>query len=101
MGAIAVPDLLKALKGRIGHRRNFVFSSNEATLQFKPDRSAACNEAEQALVIGVSPALAVEMLRTIQPKRGTYRWKEFDGLSLVIVPTQVTDQKGNILREIG
>jgi len=53
------------------------------------------------LEVAISPALAAEMSDSLRPERGTYRWEVLKGFELEVVPTEIKDPDGKVIRVVG
>jgi hypothetical protein len=103
LGALHVASVRLALEGRIPHGRSFrVFGPVGPPICLVPGEPAGWRvEADGEAVVAFSPQAARDVLRDLQPKRGTYTWATLPGVVVQVAPTPVTDNHGNVIEVIG
>lgn len=101
LGALAVEPLLRAIRGRILHSREFLGIGQELKLQLVSANDPGISFRDGVFKIAVSPALAEEILRTLKTQRGDYRWPSLPTFTLRVVPTQIKDNEGNVAQVVG
>jgi hypothetical protein len=101
LGANAVPDLLRALRGRLLHDRDFILHGDNQYVTLRPGEQNAWNFDSETLTLTLTPALCREMCDGVQPRRGTYTWLAFPELLLEIVPTEIKDADGKVIEVVG
>jgi hypothetical protein len=103
LGAIAVPDLKRALRGRIPFGRPFRFVGPEGVVVLWPDGVAELERPEEdaTLTIDLTPDMASAINAGLQPTRGRYVFDEVPGLELVVVPTEVRGEDDEVVEVVG
>lgn len=101
ISANAVDDVKSMIDGKLLGGEPFSVFGKGQTIRFEPSEQCRCREVKQTLVIETTPALAREMSGTLKTKRGTYQWSAISDLVLEVVPTEIKDQDGNVLRTVG
>src|SRR5262249_25953251 len=100
LGANAVSDLRRALRGRLGHGRSFLLSGREASIAWEPAESDGWRIKDELLVVSLSSHTMNELRATLEERRGIYRWPALRNFELEIVPSPVRDKAGNVVRVI-
>jgi hypothetical protein len=106
LDALGVQSLIRQLRGRLVHRRRLLVigkggkSENVASFRPADDSSVSVGE-EGVLQIDVPPAVAIEISETLHPHRGIYRWSPLPGLEIEVIPTEIKDSEGRIIRVVG
>ena len=102
LGAIMIPRLARLLRGRILLDREFWLQSPHGVAVFKPARRASWKvKADDELTLSITPELARQMQEVIEPRRGEYEWPALARFTLKVVPTNITDQEGNVIKVVG
>jgi hypothetical protein len=101
IGALWVESMLRGVKGRLLHQRNFDLIGQDNIVHLLPSGNAGVQLQETELTLRVTPGLAKEMLATLQPKHGEYRFPSLPDLVLNVVPTEIKGQKGEITEVVG
>jgi hypothetical protein len=52
-------------------------------------------------VLSLSPQTLVEMLASLKPERGDYRWSRLANVVIQVVPSEIKDQDGKVIKVIG
>lgn len=101
IGAIAVPDLQRALRLRLPYNRPFRLHGRRASIRFVPALAPGFKTEGTELVLGVPWDAAASLAETLRAKRGRYEWPGMSGISVVVEPTDVRGAKGELLRVLG
>jgi len=103
LGAIAVPDLKRALRGRIPFGRPFRFVGPDGTVVLWPEgaNDLARPEEDAALTIDLTANMASAIREGVEAQRGLYRFDEVPGLELVVLPTEIRGEDGDVLDVLG
>ncbi len=101
VGANAAAQFLPMFAARLLHGRDFALQGRQGTLLLKPSGKASWKAEDDLVTIELPEALAREMASTLRAKRGTYRWDALPGLAVVVVPSEIKDREGKIVRVIG
>jgi hypothetical protein len=100
VGALIVPRLLRLLRGRTLHGREFTVVGREQGLRFVPGVRSGWKADADVLTVRLSPALAEQMRSTLWAKRGAYEW-DLKGFRLTVVPSEIKDSDGKVVRVEG
>jgi suppressor of fused-like protein len=101
IGAMVVDDLKMMLAGRIAFGREFTVVSPERQLALHPAQQSAWRIDRETLHIQVSPELRGELEATLQPVAGVYECPTLPGLVFKVVPTNIKDGDGKVVRKMG
>jgi len=101
LSAIAVDDLIRALRLRVPYNKPFQIHGRRASVRVVPGLGADYRAAGRELLISAPWDAASAMAQTLKPKRGTYPWPGLEGLRVVVVPTDIRGPKGELVRVIG
>lgn len=101
MGAIGVQGLVRKLRSRLQHGREFTTRGPEQMVTFCPADTSGCRADEERLEVDATPDAVRAMLVTLHPERGTYTWLEIPGFTLVVVPSESLDSEGKVTEVIG
>ncbi len=103
LGAIAVPDLKRALRGRIPFGRPFRFVGPDGVVVLWPEGIAELErpEEDRALTIDLTPDMASAIYERLTPTRGRYVFAEVPGFELVVLPTEVRGDDGDVVEVLG
>jgi hypothetical protein len=101
LGAAAVDDVLRLLKGRTSYQRDFFVKGDAAVVWIKPGARAAAEIEEDALTVTLDRAAAEELRRTLAPRRGRYALAGLPSLEIEVVPSQLRDRDGKVVRVVG
>lgn len=101
--ALGIEEIGKMLDGRIRHGREFTYIGPESAIEFRPESRTrwAIDDDRNVLTIELAPGFAKRWRQSLKPIRGTYRWPELPGLVLTVVPTDILDGTGNVVRTVG
>jgi hypothetical protein len=100
IGAIAVPELLRGLRRRLPYDAPFTLIGPESALELRPGESDSVGLSAHGAQVSLTRASVEALAARLAPVRGRY---ELPGLRLRILvkPTEVRDQRGEVLRVIG
>jgi hypothetical protein len=103
LGAIAVPDLKRALRGRIPFGRPFRFVGPEGVVVLWPEGMADLTRPEEdaTLTIDLTPDMAAAIREGVDAERGLYRFREVPGLEVVVLPTEIRGENGDVVEVLG
>jgi hypothetical protein len=103
VGAAAVPDLLRMLRGRIPFGRPFRLEGPNGTVVFWPEDLPGTQKPEDdaALTVDLSVEMADRMRERLRASRGTYAWPEVPGLELVVEASEIRGPDGEIVEVLG
>jgi hypothetical protein len=101
IGAIAVPDLSRALRLRLPYNRPFRLHGRRASIRLVPALAPNWKIEGSELVLGVPWDAAASLAEGLRPRRGRYEWPGMPGVSVVVEPTDVRGARGELLRVLG
>jgi hypothetical protein len=101
LGARGVGGLVRKLRSRLLHGRDFMLVGRDKVVALAPADSAGWATDERVLVLNLTPAVVQAMRKTLRPVRGTYTWPKLPGVTLVVVPSEITDSEGRVTEVIG
>ncbi len=101
LGARAVLSLLRLLPGRLPYGKPLTLASRTHAVRFEPGAFPSWHPEEDGLVITLPPGSCESLCRALEGKRGTYRWDPLPGLELVVLPSEIKDAEGKVVRVIG
>ncbi len=99
MGANDVVDFARLLRGRIAFHRSFVVRLPAATITFEPGERVEWAGGSDAVVVRLPATSALQLAKDVRPVRG-----ELDVaacLRIRVVPTEIKDQEGRVVRTVG
>jgi suppressor of fused-like protein len=105
--ALGVTTLLGQLRGRLLHRRRLLVIGKGGTphdlVSLEPAEKPALSIDPDGkfLVVALPPATAHAMIESLRPERGVYQWKALEGFEIEVVPTEIKDGEGSIIRVVG
>jgi suppressor of fused-like protein len=101
LGAKGVQGLLRKLRSRLLHGRDFMLIGREKVVALAPADEAGWRQEEGVLVLNVTPDAVGAMMKTLRAARGTYAWAELPGFALTVVPSEITNPDGEVIEVIG
>jgi hypothetical protein len=101
IGAHPAETLVPVLASRLSHGHALEVRGPGVSVTFEPaDDNAVTVEGQEAR-IRATPAAASELARALRPERGRRELRELPRLVVEIVPTEIKDQTGRVLRIVG
>jgi hypothetical protein len=101
IGATATRDVVKLLKSRLTHGKPFTVYGREQGVVFQPAAQNGWKTEEMLAVLSLSPPMIAEMLGALKAERGVYRWPSMPQVAIQVVPSEIKDQDGKVVRVIG
>lgn len=101
IGAIAIEDLISLLDGRIPFERDFSLMGRGTIVSFRPAETAGFGVDTLELAIDTTNELAREIMQTVKPTRGVYRFNQLPNLTIEVLPTEIKDQDGKVTSTVG
>ena len=103
VGAIAVPDLRRVLRGRIPYGRPFTLEGAHATVVFRPAgmRARTDDLDDDTLVVELTPEHAEALHDVLDPRAGRYHHPAVPDLTIEVEQTEVRDSTGDVVRVVG
>jgi hypothetical protein len=101
-GANAAPRVGRVLAGRLPFGYGLIVSTNDAAIAFRPGDEFAVEPSDGGLVaVTLTDAQLPELIDALRPKAGTYAVASTPNLVVRIVKSQILDQDGTVVEEIG
>ena len=101
LGANAVRRLLLLLSQRLPFGRPFALTGERQTVRFEPGEVARWRVEEDAFVVSLPPTQCASFCEGLPARRGIYQWTDLPGLAVAVVPSEIKDRDGKIIRIIG
>ncbi|MEH0819260.1 MULTISPECIES: hypothetical protein [unclassified Micromonospora] len=102
VGANAAARIGRVLQGRLPFGRGLLVEAQDGGVGFRPGERFSVSEAGNGLLeIEVPPAVLTELIQVLRPMAGTYRLASAPELLVEIVRSQIRDQEGAVVAEIG
>jgi hypothetical protein len=99
--SIAVDSLGRRLLGRLPYGRELTLSGKNATVVFKPGKRSGLRLAQDAVVITLQEAHAVELAESLQPHAGVYPVPGVKNVVLQVLRTEIKDRHGHVVAVVG
>jgi hypothetical protein len=100
IGANPAGTAMHVLPARIRHGRELELRSAGASVVFQPAARASVAVDAQSLRVDVSEAALAELIGALRPERGRRALRTLP-LTIEVVPTEITDNAGKVVRVIG
>jgi suppressor of fused-like protein len=106
LGALAVPGLKRAMKGRLLHDRPFFYLNGETrtAVGFLPsgDEEPGWGKDEDGdLIVRLDQEQALAICDKVEAKQGVYSWPGLPSVAIEISVSELTDADGNVVEVIG
>jgi suppressor of fused-like protein len=101
LGAKGVQDLIRKLRSRLLHRREFWLFGREKAVGLEPAKACGWRADGRSLHVRVTEAAVRAMRATLRAQRGTYTWDELPGVTLEVVPSEIRGPDGELIEVIG
>lgn len=101
LGAHGVPDLRAMLTGQVSGGGSCALIGEKQVIAFESDHSNGWSTEKGILTIKVSPKLLSQVLETLKPQRGEYSWPLLPNLVIHVVPSEIKDRHGEVIKTIG
>jgi suppressor of fused len=101
LAATAVLDLIKMLKSRLSRGKPFAVYGRQQGVVFAPDAHDGWKTDETSATVSLSDYSIAEMLGSLKPERGHYRWRRLPYLVIRVVASEIKDQDGNVVKVVG
>lgn len=99
LGAGHIQVLLRMLQARVGKGRNLLLQGSEHAVLFQPGQQAAVGVEHGTTTLTLPENALQEMQAVMQPHAGTYPLASFP-MTVVLVPTRITDRNGAVIRVV-
>ena len=101
VSATVAGDIRKLLVSRVRHSKPFAVHGRERGVMIEPATDSSWKTDVTVAIVSLSAGAVAQMLQTLQPERGIYRWPALPEVSLQVVPSEIKDQDGNVIKVIG
>ncbi|WP_254510326.1 suppressor of fused domain protein [Anatilimnocola floriformis] len=101
LGANLIADVSKLLVARLGEGERLSLYGKGTAVVFEPGEETGWQTEEGAVVIQLTPATVAEIGSTLEERRGEYRLAAFPELHIEVVPVEIKDGNGDVIRTIG
>jgi hypothetical protein len=101
MGANQVSTVAQVLPSRLRHGRALTIQGPAVSVLFEPAEESPVTIEDRAARVRLTQAALAELVRAWRPERGRRELRELPRLAIEVVPTEIKDQEGNVLRVIG
>src|SRR5262249_12809535 len=101
LGAAAVDDVLRLLRGRTLFQREFFLKGEDAVVWLEAGARAGVAIDGDALRLTLDRASAEALLASLKPQRGSYRVPAVPSLTVEVVPSQILGRDGKVVRVVG
>lgn len=101
IGATAIEELLTMVPLRLPFGHGYRLVSREGVVIFEASETNNVIEGDDALTLQLADATAQELVRTLQPRAGSYTLPSLDSVRWQIEKSSIVDAKGNLIRTIG
>ena len=85
----------------MSHHKPFALYGRQQGILFRPDAEDAWKTDKGLAVLSLSPQTLVEMLASLKPERGDYRWSRLANVVIQVVPSEIKDQDGKVIKVFG
>lgn len=101
-GANAAERISRALQARLPFGRGLLLQAQGSSVAFRPGEHVTITNADNGfLEIQIPPAVLPELTHVLRPVAGTYRLASAPELAVQIMKSQIRDQEGAVVAEIG
>lgn len=101
VGANAAPRIGRVLANRLPFGRGLAITSPGGTVHLRPGDAFAVTESALGLELTIPPAVGTDIVAALAPRAGVYPIASAPGLHITIVRSQIRDQAGHVVQEIG
>jgi len=107
LNTLAVSGFLKQLRGRLLHGRSLLVVGQggkaENVAAFEPAEKPSIAFATDGghLVVSLPATIARDMIEKLRPARGVYEWPSLENFEIEVVPTEIKDREGKVIRVEG
>ena len=101
IGAILAPALRNRLRGRIPFDRIFTIYTEGASIRFEPAERFAVEPTADGFRVRLTKPQTEKICRVLEPRAGRHQLADPPGLTIVIEPTPIKDQAGQVTHVVG
>jgi len=102
IGARAAGEIAAAMTSRVLRGNPFSLIGGEGALSISPAERCRWHEDEDGVLnLEVSPDLANTLAAELLPRAGKYTWPALPGVTIDVVPTEILDRDGKVVKTIG
>lgn len=99
LGAGHGDTLTRMLRARVGKGHTLFLQGSNQTILFRPGEQATVSEEDNVPTLTLPLGTLEELCAALQPHAGTYPLSSFP-LAVEVIPTQITDKDGNVIKII-
>lgn len=101
VGATIVPQLKSMLKSRVAQGIPAVVYGKGFGIVFEPGEKGAWEVDEQLLYVTIPAGIVQSLVDSLQPTQGIYPVSETPEIKLKIVPIEIKDRDGKVIKTVG
>lgn len=95
----AAAEVLRLLPRRLPHGRFLVLAGKRQAVRFEPGDPAWRADGD-VLVVSLPPSGCAAFVDRLEARRGAYRWPELPGLEVAVVPSEIRDRDGKVVKVV-
>ncbi|MFN3148537.1 suppressor of fused domain protein [Bremerella sp.] len=101
VGATVVPQLQAMLKGRVAQGETCVVYGKGSGIIFRTGDGVEWEVEEGLLIVTITPEIATALGDSLQRERGVYSTPDTDLVAIEILPVDIKDADGNVIKTVG
>lgn len=101
IGATIIPQLKQMLRRLLIKRESIAAYGNQTGVVFELGDRVGWRVEEPLLIVSINSDLVAFFENRLQPIRGEYREHESDAVKFSVVPVEIRDAQGNVIRTVG
>jgi suppressor of fused len=101
VGARGAGPLRRLLPLRLPFGYGFGLAGPGKYVDFRPAAALNWEVGKDRLQLSLPPPLVAAIAADLQPRRGVYSWPGFEGFSIEVVPSEITDAEGKVIEVVG
>jgi hypothetical protein len=101
LGAQQATLLASILRSRIAKKATLSLIGPNINIVFEAGEHPSLVETEREVRLTVNQQAVLEITEQLRPQAGSFQVPSLDKLLIEIVPTQIKDQEGNVIKTIG
>jgi suppressor of fused-like protein len=101
LGASVVDSLLRMIPGRLPFGREVTLAGSTKSVRLRPASAAGFTAADDRLLVDCPEGFCEEVVNTLKAQRGVYRFPSLPRLQFRVLPSEITDADGKVVKVIG
>jgi hypothetical protein len=101
VGATAASDIIRLLRSRLMHDRPFAVYGRKQGVAFQPGSRDSWTTDDTLATLTLSLQSSNDAARILQPTRGDYNLPTLPNVRIQVVPTEIKNQKDEVINVIG